>query len=167
MRTIYLKWVQILLCMSLTLFITSCTHKAVQPPPVCSDNGFNYLQQQINGIGGQFSELGNEVLIDLPTYYLFEGDSRNITPASGVLLGRVADRLNCYPTQAVSVTVFTGTLCWPTSNLSLARQRAKLMADILRTYGISRLIYEKAQSIPGYGANCTQNRIEIVTKKLT
>lgn len=142
----------------------------VLPPrqvPICSADGLRLLQSQVDGISGQFIELGDQVLVTMPTYYLFLGNSKNLTPANAVLLNKVAERLNCYPTESIGVITYNSTLGCAASNLALARQRSKLVADVLRIYGVSRLVYEKAVSLSGPAASCRENRIEIVTMKVT
>ena len=157
-----LSWFVISVCI---IGLVGCSKK---PPKICSAAGLQQLTDQVeNQAGGQFVELGDQVFVDIPAWYLFKGSSANTTPAGNALLNKIAHRFSCYTTTAVHVTAYTGTLPLPRENKVLSAQRARVATDLLLQYGVSRLIYQNSVAIGNKCINCRLNRIEIVTKRLS
>lgn|SRR3990167_3565743 len=148
------------------MFLSGCITTPMKHVPICSDKGLEVVQANLEGVRGQFVELGDTVLVTMPTYYLFQGHSNNMTPANAILINQVAERLNCYPTQSIGVITYEGRLKCADANVSLGRQRSHFVADVLRSYNVGRLIYEKSEPVREYDPSCFENRIEIVTKKM-
>lgn len=140
----------------------------VKPPvKVCSSAGLKKLTKTIESqAGGQYVELGDQVLVDIPSWYLFVNNSANLTLQGQKLLKQVTKRMACYTTKAVRVTAYTGVLPHPVENKALGAQRAKHVTDSLLHNGISRLIYQHSVPIANKCRFCRLNRIEIVTNQL-
>ncbi len=140
----------------------------VRPPvSVCSSAGLKKLTQTIETeAGGQYVELGDQVFIDIPAWYLFKANSSNLTAKGRHLLLKVAQRMSCYTTKAIRVTAYTGVLPHPVENKALGAQRAKQITSILLSRGMTRLIYQYSVPIANKCQFCRLNRIEIVTNQL-
>ena len=159
-----MKFAKFLIVVISIVLLTGCAKKI---PPACSQAGLNYVSSQVSQTGGQFVELGDEIYITVPTWYVFKGGSANTYKQGRVFLNKIAERLTCYTTQSVQVKVYTGTLPSTIENVTLAAQRAQVVTNLLLQYGVSRLVYQNNLNSGNNCINCRLNRIEIVTKRLT
>lgn len=140
---------------------------AKPPVKICSSAGLKKLTKTIETqAGGQYVELGDQVLVDIPSWYLFVGNSSDLTHNGRVLLAKVTKRMACYTTKSIGVSSYTGILPLPSENKALGAQRAKRVTDSLLYNGVSRLIYQHSFPIQAKCRFCRLNRIEIVTNQL-
>jgi outer membrane protein OmpA-like peptidoglycan-associated protein len=155
-----IKWVGLAV---LILGLTAC---AKNTPGACSKAGLKNLVYQVELVGGQFVQLGDQVLVTVPSWRLFLGNSNNLTPKGKALLLAIGGRLACYRSEATGVKSYAGTLPSERANVSLAAQRASVVADVLARSGVGHLIYQRSFFVNNCLEKCRLNRIEIVTNRL-
>lgn len=148
----------------LAVLLIGCAKKPVK---VCSPAGLKKLTATIEKqAGGQYVELGDQVLVDIPSWYLFVGNSSDLSKQGRQLIGKITQRMACYKTKAISVSAYTGVLPSSSENKALGAQRAKTVTDSLLYNGVTRLIYQHSFAINNKCRFCRLNRIEIVTNQL-
>ncbi len=102
------------------------------------------LQDQLAQDGVQVIQLGDEIMLLIPSRSLFYGQSPRVMWRSYGILNHVADYLSKFPKIAVRVAGYTDNCGTELRNLALSRARAQNVVKYLWSQDVdARLIYAK------------------------
>lgn len=116
------------------------------------------LADQISNRAVNIIELGDQIMIVMPSSRLFDGQSDKIKPTAYTTLNLVATYINSHITELVKISAYTDDIGTPGRNLALTRMQAKNIEKYLAAAGVNtRLLYSE-----GYGGTnlISQNSAE-------
>lgn len=128
------------------------------------------LEDKIVNRGNKVIILGDQILIVLPSKYVFVDDTPELQPFSYKTLDLVAQMISSYPNMSVKVASYTTSTLPDRINLSLSQEQANSVVKYLwRTHINTRMLYADgggASKPIAEGDSDTNNRVEITLEKL-
>ncbi len=117
--------------------------------------------------------LGDQILLVLPSYIIFNENSATIRPPAYETLDQVAAFLSKYPNMTIQVAGYTSAMDSPAVSCALSQQQADVVAKYLWKAGLNtRLLYSigmggsKLVTANSYDWSSDNYRIEISLEKL-
>jgi len=107
------------------------------------------ITDQLTNRGAKIIILGDQILIMLPSRYVFDSMSATIDPYAYTTLQLVTELINGYPNMSVKVAAYTSAMGPERINLALSEEQAKAVMKFLGRNGVNtRLLYAE-----GYGGS--------------
>lgn len=128
------------------------------------------LEDKIINRGNKVIILGDQILIVLPSKYVFVENTSELQPFAYKTLDMVAQMISSYPNMSVKVSSYTTSILPDRINLSLTQEQANTVVKYLwRTRLNTRMLYAEgggATKPIAPGDSDTNNRVEITLEKL-
>ena len=128
------------------------------------------LEDKIINRGNKVIILGDQILIVLPSRYVFVGNTPELQPYAFKTLDLVAQLISSYPNMTVKVTTYTDSELPSRINLSVSQAQANNVVKYLwRTHLNTRLLYAEGGGDTKpitVSDSDTNNRVEITLEKL-
>jgi len=157
-----------LVTLCLSVFLVACAHK---PSPgelkhPCSKAYTQALKRNIASLGGSMITQGRYETIILPTYYVFDGHSSNLTEYGDIILKEIKPHIVCGKRWVLRITVYNAMFDSPRASLALARQQGGVVLSELWQKGITVAgVNVKKAKEQCYHGCARQNFIKIVAKR--
>lgn len=92
-------------------------------------------------------ELGDQLMVVVPSARIFDGQSDKIKPTAYTTLNLIATYINSHTTELVKISAYTDDIGTPSRNVALTRMQAKSVEKYLVATGVNtRVLYSE-----GYG----------------
>lgn len=105
------------------------------------------LADQLTNRAVNVIELGDQLMVVIPSYLVFDGQSDKIKPSSYSTLNTVAAYINSHTTELVKISAYTDDIGSSERNLALTRMQAQQIERYLAEVGVNtRVLYAE-----GYG----------------
>ncbi len=92
-------------------------------------------------------ELGDQLMVVVPSSRIFDGQSDKIKPTAYTTLNLIATYINSHTTELVKIAAYTDDIGTPSRNVALTRMQAKSVEKYLVATGVNtRVLYAE-----GYG----------------
>ncbi len=134
------------------------------------------LSDQLINRGATIVELGDQIMVAIPSARLFDGMSDRIKPPAYSTMNLLATYINSHTTMLVRIAAYTDDIGSRSTNVALSRQQAQSVARYLTAKGVNtRLLYAEGYGGTNLVARNVENedwgksdnyRIEITMEKL-
>lgn len=128
------------------------------------------LADQIINRGNKVIVLGDQVLIVVPSQYVFVGNTRELQPYAYKTFDLISQLISGYPNMLVQVTTYTDDVVPDSISRSLTQQQSNSVVKYLWRTGINtRVLYASgggsSKMVAASGSDLN-NRVEITLEKL-